>query len=78
MAENVKNILKTDSSISITGIAGPDAERKEKPVGLVYISTFYKGKTITVKEQFSGDRNSIREKSANVALYNLLRRVLNE
>ena len=37
MALGVKQGLDTDWGISITGIAGPDGNTKDKPIGLVYI-----------------------------------------
>ena len=37
MAKNVSKIGKTNMSISITGIAGPSAGTKQKPVGLIYV-----------------------------------------
>ena len=78
MAAAVKEKFKTNISFSITGIAGPGGATREKPLGLVYISTIYKNSVKTDKRIFTGDRNTVRKKSANAALYNLLRRVLNE
>jgi nicotinamide-nucleotide amidase len=37
MAETVRNLLKTDYGIGVTGVAGPDMQ-EEKPVGTVYIA----------------------------------------
>lgn len=57
-----------DTSIAVTGIAGPDGGTEEKPVGLVYIGCCVK-QEVTVKEcQFHGTRLEIREQSANTAL----------
>lgn len=38
MAQGSKSLLKTDISLSVTGIAGPDGGSVEKPVGLVFIA----------------------------------------
>lgn len=77
MAENVRKIFKTDYSIAITGIAGPDGGSIEKPVGLVYFAISTPDKTIVEKRIFSQkDRLYIKEASANTAiflLYNLLK-----
>ena len=68
MAKGGAAAAKSDVCISVTGIAGPDGGTEEKPVGLVYIGCYVKGKT-TVKEfRFSGNRNKIRTLSATNAL----------
>lgn len=38
MAEGVKRICKSDCSIAITGVAGPDGGTEQKPVGTVWIA----------------------------------------
>ena len=68
MAKGVALVSKSDVTVSITGIAGPDGGTEEKPVGLVYIGCNVRGK-ITVKEyHFSGDRAKIRENTVSAAL----------
>jgi len=44
MCEGAAKILGADIGVSTTGIAGPDGETEEKPVGLVYIGVYYKNK----------------------------------
>ncbi len=75
MAMGGANAAGADLCVSVTGIAGPDGGTEEKPVGLVYISCFYKGRTYTEKNQYTGSRSRIREYSVASAL-TLLRKVI--
>ena len=63
-----------DLSIAVTGIAGPSGGSWDKPVGLVYIGIGRKSDNqIKVsKEQFSGDRSSIRQQVCEKSFYHLL------
>ncbi|MDI3311797.1 MAG: competence/damage-inducible protein A [Thermoanaerobacterium sp.] len=76
MAINVKNIVKTDYGLSITGIAGPSGGTITKPVGLVYIGLAYEDTTYIKKIISNGNRDKIRLNSAMYAL-DMLRRHLN-
>lgn len=68
MAKGAALVSKSDVTVSITGIAGPDGGSEEKPVGLVYIGCNVCGRT-TVKEcHFSGNRTKIRENTVSAAL----------
>ncbi|MEO0234984.1 MAG: nicotinamide-nucleotide amidohydrolase family protein [candidate division WOR-3 bacterium] len=78
MAKNCAKIFKSDISVSITGIAGPSGGSVEKPVGTVFISTFYKGKVETEKYLFSGSRDVVRKKSINLSMFSILRRIKDE
>lgn len=75
MAEGMARVADTDIAISTTGLAGPDGGTDEKPVGLVYIGIFIKGKTIVEKFNFTGDREAVRRKATMNAL-NVLRKEL--
>lgn len=75
MCEGMARIANTDISISTTGLAGPEGGTDEKPVGLVYVGLFIKGKTIVQKLNLTGDRESIRKKATMNAL-NILRKEL--
>lgn len=76
MAEGVARTSGTDIGISTTGIAGPDGGTNEKPVGLVYIGLYIKGKTYARRLCFPGDRQSVRQRTVTSALDFLRRKLL--
>ncbi|MBC7426105.1 MAG: competence/damage-inducible protein A [Bacteroidia bacterium] len=76
MSEAIRKKLGTDYSIAISGIAGPDGGTTEKPVGTVWISVSSADKTITELRHFPGDRINIIGRTANIALDNLRRLIL--
>ncbi len=76
MCKGIAEKCGTDVGISTTGIAGPDGGTAEKPVGLVYIGVYIKGKAVTKRLKLSGDRNKIRNAAAAAAI-ELLRQQLN-
>ncbi len=57
---SVKDLLKVDCGISITGIAGPTGGTKEKPVGTVWCGFFICGDIKVKRYYFEGDRSAIR------------------
>lgn len=77
MAEGIAKNAGTDVGISTTGIAGPGGGTEDKPVGLVYMGVYIKGKVITNKVVFSGDRAKVRE-SATYTVIDMLRRQIIE
>lgn len=68
MAEGVRRVFNSLYGISVTGVAGPDGGSAEKPVGTVFCAVSDGNKTITRKFSFRGDRESVRQRSANAAL----------
>ena len=76
MALGVLTHSNADLSASITGVAGPSGGTAEKPVGTVYIGTSMKDYSVqVVLHHFHGDRQSIREQSAQAAIKLLLERL---
>ena len=78
MSIGVKNKLKSDWAISVSGIAGPDGGSDSKPIGLVYIAiTGPNNETLKIKKQYNPlrNRNEIQRLSVNDCL-NSLRLIL--
>ncbi|MDO5406514.1 MAG: competence/damage-inducible protein A [Eubacteriales bacterium] len=73
MATGAVFATDSDTSVAVTGIAGPDGGTEEKPVGLVYIGTYMKDTVRVEQYQFKGNRAKVREQAVVKAL-DLLRR----
>jgi len=69
MVKNINKISKTNISLSVTGIAGPDGGTKKKPVGLIYIG-IKKGDKIKINKYFfkNKGRAYIRKQTVNKSL----------
>ena len=63
MASNVLDLMNSDLSIAVTGIAGPSGGSKNKPVGLVYIGIGTKQNIVTKRYLFKGNRLKIRQET---------------
>ena len=68
MAQCIKERLKTDVAVSVTGLAGPEGDDRGNPVGTVFIG--FESENITVVKQFrfSGDRDDVRRQAVVEAL----------
>ena len=66
MAEGALRVSGADLAVSVTGIAGPDADGTDKPVGLVYIA-LSDGKTTKVQKICNSFTNNVREQNRNAA-----------
>ncbi len=75
MAAGVRQCLKSEVSIAITGIAGPGGGTEEKPVGTVFLALDFSEKTglapIIKRLQLSGSRAAIKEQTVAEALTSL-------
>ena len=68
MAEGAARAAGADASVVTTGIAGPGGGTEEKPVGLVYIGCYVKGRTIVKRCFYGGDRQAVRYSAVKEAL----------
>lgn len=79
MAKGVKNLMKTDVALSVSGIAGPTGGTKEKPVGTVWMALYFKEtmetKLVSVVPQ---SREYIIETAVFNALAWILKRIMEE
>ena len=69
MAAGAAKAAGADVAVSSTGIAGPGGGTKEKPVGLVYIGCYVRGKVQVRELRFHGTRMENRLHTVEEALY---------
>jgi PncC family amidohydrolase len=67
MAEGARGLFGADVAVSVTGIAGPDAQGS-KPVGLTYIAASRPDQTVVREFNWDGDRAANRVASVEAAL----------
>jgi nicotinamide-nucleotide amidase len=75
MAQGVRQALKTDWSIALSGVAGPDGGTDEKPVGTVWMAVAGPDGVQVAKVYLPGTRDLVIKRSALAAL-NMLRKSL--
>jgi PncC family amidohydrolase len=79
MAQGALDKSGADAAFSITGLAGPDGDGSEVPVGTVWIACTLKNKTAAaVKYHFTSPRNELRQKAARAALEQILAKLEQE
>jgi nicotinamide-nucleotide amidase len=73
MAEGAARSLRADAAVAVTGIAGPGGGTEQKPVGTVWHAATLDGRTVAQLETFQGNRDAVRERATQAALFLLLR-----
>lgn len=59
--------------VAVSGVAGPTGGTAHHPVGMVWFAWFGNDNYYTYCAQFTGDRQSIREQTIQLALHGLIR-----
>lgn len=76
MARGALQASRTDLSVAVTGIAGPDGGSEDKPVGTVWIAWAWRQpsgvKVVSRRFVFSGNRDAVRRQTAAAAFKGLL------
>jgi nicotinamide-nucleotide amidase len=75
MAEGAARRLGGTLTVGVTGIAGPGGGSAEKPVGTVWYATHFEGESRATRQVHFGERDEIRARAAQMALYLLWRRL---
>jgi nicotinamide-nucleotide amidase len=75
MATGAARLLGAPVAVSLTGIAGPDGGSPEKPVGTVWIGVALPTGAEALVRTLVGTREEIRCRAAQLALYELWRRL---
>lgn len=72
MAVGAKKLLKTDVTVSVSGIAGPSGGTKEKPVGTIFF--YFLGPDFEICEQklFAGSRGEIQSQCVEFTVNSIL------
>ncbi len=78
MCKGVKALANADFGISVTGIAGPGGGTPEKPVGTVWIGICGENLHKAERFLFDGDRQQVRESTAETALKMVQDTILNK
>jgi nicotinamide-nucleotide amidase len=75
MAAGVRERLRADVAVAVTGVAGPGGGTDDKPVGLVFAHAVGPEGERSVRTELPGDRETIRGRATAASLH-LVRRLL--
>ena len=76
MAKGVKDKLKTDYAIAVTGNAGPTTDNNDKSVGMVYIALVSDSKEVVEEFNFGQPREKVINRTVSKALEILRKEIM--
>ncbi|MFT6718553.1 MAG: nicotinamide-nucleotide amidase [Sphingobacteriales bacterium] len=76
MAKGLSNNYIADIQVSITGIAGPESDDTQKPVGLVYFCAVQGDVSTIWEKKFPGSRSEVRSRAIQHLTAELIRKFL--
>jgi PncC family amidohydrolase len=69
MAESARRLAGTDAALAVTGLAGPDGDGSNNPVGTVWVAGIFPGgAALETVYRFTDKRNAVRAKAAAAAI----------
>jgi nicotinamide-nucleotide amidase len=68
MACGIKDVARSDIGVGVTGIAGPEGETPDKPVGLVFIAAVFNACERVERHVFDGTREAVKQQASDAAL----------
>ena len=68
MASGVRELLKADIAVSVTGLAGPGGDEFGHSVGTVFIGFLSDPIALVKEHRFEGDREEVRRQTVQAAL----------
>lgn len=75
MANGAREIFETEFGVGITGVAGPESDSAQNPVGLVYIAVSSNKDCECKKLKLIGGRRAVKERASQFAL-DMLKKIL--
>ena len=68
LAAGVRELLKADVALAVTGLAGPGADEYGHEVGTVFIGYEDLHRSVVQEHHFAGDREAVRRQTIEAAL----------
>jgi nicotinamide-nucleotide amidase len=72
MLRGIQQATGCELALAVSGVAGPTGGSPEKPVGTVFIGWQFQNRAVVERFHFAGDRQSVRNQAAEMALARLL------